>query len=554
MDAPIAQDRAQLAMEMIGVGAEISDHWRLEGSISSPESNVKELELMIKYEGWIDGSASAGYNSGALIAAIIRRSEKDTERILQISPQRIYEEDLRGQSPLHLSCNWPRGVILLLHYGGREILDRPDNEGFLPLAYSCTSQCLEAVKLMLDADSALCSGRESPYYDNFLDPFRGFFHEDITNFPGVFDGAIMTGTDEIISHLETALVVRRTRLYTLATSELTPKELEQLGVTSDRLLDEKACVVYAALGRKNVPIPSALRTPPDRTTLFHSEYLSPTLGESLYRRGFIDLDCTSCFGLTPLMFLGHYELPNRLKAALQRVSWLISRGADLGRKVNPPEHMLFDPSITAAHCIGSWIGRAVYEAGSLDELEDESRSVLGKMAVLKHYDNCLCACSSHGCTPAIMPLKGIMKMVRLSEVSSYCIEKRIWVIDWLNNLLGHSHEAWQWLSREIIRYVTFEKLGLAHTCCQSRYDVFDMWDDMDDKEREEIHDEERLSIRKLDALVTDFEEKYTELGVTVPEFLNGYWKTRMEEVEREDEPLDEEQIAKIKDLGVVIHS
>lgn len=67
--------------------------------------------------------------------------------------------------------------------------------------------------------------------------------------------------------------------------------------------------------------------------------------------------------------------------------------------------------------------------GSLDELMDESRSVLGKMAVLKPYDNCLCACSSHGCTPAIMMLKGIMKTVGIWEVSSYCIEKCIWVID-----------------------------------------------------------------------------------------------------------------------------
>ena len=549
-------------MEMVGAGAENSDHWRCGfDEISFPRPNVKELELMIKYEGWIDGYASAGYKSGALIAAIIRRSEKDTERILQISPQRIYEEDLRGQSPLHLSCNWPRGVILLLHYGGREILDRPDNGGFLPLAYSCTSQCLEAVKLMLDADSALFSGRER----------RGLDHS-----PGIFEEAIMMSTDEIISQLETALVVRRTRLFTLATSELTPKELEELGVTSDRLLDEKACVVYAALRRNKVPIPSALRIPPYRTTVFHSVYLSPTLRESLYRRGFIDLDCTSSFGLTPLMSLG-LELPNKLKATLQRVSWLISRGADLGRKVNPPEHMRYDPSITAAHCIGSWIGRAVYWPhrfglpyninpyninrtrlfGSLDELEDESRSVLGKMAVLKHYDNCLCACSSHGCIPAIMMLKGIMETVVFWEVSSDCIEnieKCIWVIDWLNNLLGHSHEAWQWLSREITRYLTFKKFGLTHTCCKNRGWVFNMWNDMDDKEREEIHDEERLSIRKLNALVTEFEEKYTELGVTVPEFLNGYWKTRMEDVEREDEPLDEEQIAKIKDLGVVIHS
>lgn len=117
--------------------------------------------------------------------------------------------------------------------------------------------------------------------------------------------------------------------------------------------------------------------------------------------------------------------------------------------------------------------------GSLDELEDESRSVLGKMAVLKHYDNCLCACSSHGCAPAIMMLNGIMKTVGIWEVSSYCIEKCIWVIDWLNNLLGHPQEARQWLSHDVIRYVTFGKFGITHTCCRERIEVFNMHDDME---------------------------------------------------------------------------
>lgn len=73
------------------------------------------------------------------------------------------------------------------------------------------------------------------------------------------------------------------------------------------------------------------------------DLLSPALGESLYLRGFVDVDCTSSMGLTLLMFSGN-DRSIRPKAALQRFSWLISRGADLGRKVNPPEHICYDPS------------------------------------------------------------------------------------------------------------------------------------------------------------------------------------------------------------------
>lgn len=106
MDARIAQEIAQLAMEMAGAGAENLDRWRWENCANHAQmSDVREIEWTMNFDGWIHGYASARYDCGALIAAIIRRSEKDTERILQDSPQSIYEQDLRGWSPLHLSYN-----------------------------------------------------------------------------------------------------------------------------------------------------------------------------------------------------------------------------------------------------------------------------------------------------------------------------------------------------------------------------------------------------------------------------------------------------------------
>lgn len=405
---------------------------------------------------------------------------------------------------------------------------------------------------MLEADSAL-------YYV----PGLAFWNRG----HGVFEEAIATSTDEIISHLEDALVDRRTRLYTLATSKLSRQELEKLEITNDRLLDEKAGEVYGSLENRKIPVPPALRTPLyGQTTLFHNEHLSPARFESLYRRGFIDVDGISYSGLTPLMSMGiPFDIP--VKSALQRVLWLISKGADPGRRPDQSKRISNDPSITAAHCICSWIGEAVYLQdliepseingrklfGIMDGLEDECQSVLGRLVCTQFYDDCVCACSSNGCTPAVMMLKSITYSWS-SSAHPISFQRCIWVIDWLDNLLSHHHEAWQRLSHEFIRYETFEKLALTHTCCTRRYKAYDMRNDMDKTEREEIRDEERLMISKSDALVTEFEEKYTELAVSLPDFLNGYWKTRMEEVESEEEPLDEGEIAKIKDLGVVIHS
>lgn len=406
---------------------------------------------------------------------------------------------------------------------------------------------------MLDADSSLY-----PLYRFPLWRHRG---------SDVFEKAIATNTDEIISHLETALVDRRTRLYTLATSKLSRQELEELKITNDRLLDEKADKVYVVLRKRKIPVPPALRTSPwGQTTLFHNENLTPALGESLYRRGFIDVDGICSSGLTALTYMGEPSL-FRLNPALQRVSWLISKGADPGRKPDQSGCIHHDPNFTAAHCICSWIGKAVYPRdlcvqseinrtwlfGIMNGFEDECQSVLGKLVCTQFYDDCLCACSNYGCTPAVMMLKGITSPKGFVMYPSP-FRRRMWVIDWLDDVLSHHYEAWQKLSRDFIRYETFEKLALTHTCCKRRDSVYDLSLDMDKTEREEIRDEERWMISKLDALVTEFENEYTELGVSLPEFLNGYWKNRMEEVASEEEPLDDGEIAKIRDLGVVIHA
>ena len=383
----------------------------------------------------------------------------------------------------------------------------------------------------------------------------------------VFEEALRASSDEIISCLGNALVLRRTRLYNLATRKLDRKDLEDLNVTGDRILDEKAFEVCEVLKSRNIPIPSALRTPSHRTTVFHYENLSPTLGESLHGHGFIDVDSFDGSGLTPLMRMGSPYRTN-IEPALQRVTWLISKGADPRRKPDKCEPMYWNPSSTAAHYICSWVGVAIGGGwrspyvkrttffAILNGLDDDCQSLSGKLWSSKSYDGCLCACSSHGCTPVTMMLKGIragLLSYVLTEHIPTLIEGRSWIIDCVETLLGHGHEAWQWLSREIIQYETFEKLELTHTCCEVGF-FSEMRLRNDDVDGEEVRDEERLLIRKLDALVAEFQEKYTELGVTVSEFLKGYWKNRMEEVEREEESVDEEEIARIKDVGVVIHS
>lgn len=66
----------------------------------------------------------------------------------------------------------------------------------------------------------------------------------------------------------------------------------------------------------------------------------------------------------------------------------------------------------------------------------------------------------------------------------------------------------------------------------------------------EVQEEERFLIDQLEQLVSEFELKYKELCVSLPEFLRGYWAERMEEVLTE--VFDEDEAHAMEEAGVVV--
>ncbi|BCS23740.1 uncharacterized protein APUU_40184S [Aspergillus puulaauensis] len=101
----------------------------------------------------------------------------------------------------------------------------------------------------------------------------------------------------------------------------------------------------------------------------------------------------------------------------------------------------------------------------------------------------------------------------------------------------------------VLRVCTFESLGLRHTC---RYHyLFDPeLGEVELDDIAEVQAEERLLIEQVKELVSEFELKYRELGVSLPEFLRGYWADRMEEVLAED--FDEDEARAMEEVGVVL--
>lgn len=101
----------------------------------------------------------------------------------------------------------------------------------------------------------------------------------------------------------------------------------------------------------------------------------------------------------------------------------------------------------------------------------------------------------------------------------------------------------------MFRVCTFESLGLRHTC-RDHYCPNSELGDVELDDIAEVQAEERLLIEQLEELVSEFELKYRELGVSLPEFLRGYWAERMEEVLAEG--FDEDEARSMGEVGVVL--
>lgn len=132
---------------------------------------------------------------------------------------------------------------------------------------------------------------------------------------------------------------------------------------------------------------------------------------------------------------------------------------------------------------------------------------------------------------------------------------RISVTYWLENeLIAEKTGNPPTLVEDVIRFETFEALGLKHTCCQSqslRYDE-NFAPRHEPEEIWEIREEACDLIQQLDQLVDDFLRSYEEHGESLSVFLTGHWRSRMAAVLADAQPADSEELGRLRDIGVVI--
>jgi hypothetical protein len=324
-----------------------------------------------------------------------------------------------------------------------------------------------------------------------LNPFRQFLEKQ-----------------EIMTALVSELGKRRILLQELATQELAQEDLLLLDFGQDTILDSKTFRVLQLLDEHGVPVPSQLRCADEEgETVYHTTPFNKRLTQCLFDAGFREVD-QSCNELTPLMGLGDPFLEN----ALLGVCWFLQKGADLHKPIpigllsgNGRVEPDSDQTYRVVHMVAFGLGlntEAQYISRSLDP---DAYAVACELFLDDKQDPCICGCSSRGC----------VSIVQLTK--SYCSKypKPRWprkpgitgIASFLSDIhaSGRNLEGSNQAMKSFIRVLTFNRLGLTHTCCKYKSGrvpyrrpalVLMVRDEI-----EEIQEEERFRRAELESLI-----------------------------------------------------
>lgn len=252
--------------------------------------------------------------------------------------------------------------------------------------------------------------------------------------------------------------------------------------------------------------------------------LDPTAADYVWRAGF-RFDCHS---KAYDVWHRYAELDEKLDWAL----WFVSKGLS----TSDMDFHLFMDSV----CIWPYsLAGIKAHLCSHEERLDLFWDIYSSPVSVDHQ----CACSVDGCIPALSIFKSDWRRGLFGLLLAECCGDRV-----------DSH-FWNWLAPRMIRCFLFHKLDLTHSfsCCQNMSMKYRIWDFSRSwvKERQE---EEWYLRSRLDSLVQGLVTEYEELDISLSKFLDGRVRERaLEVLEGEQEP-SEEDIRKVRDIGVVLEA
>ena len=369
-----------------------------------------------------------------------------------------------------------------------------------------------------------------------------------------WDADSMAGMVEVISEL----AQRRRNLQNIAEDKGIWSDYTR---NSDGLVNARARELYDDLVDRGVQVQPYLR-PIDRNVYAHINVVKWAIFDALYTAGFKDIDLVDMNPpshgesfVSP--FLTHVTTKGDKYGSdglLKLKQWFLAHGANL--QVQWP----FSRA-TTLHCLSYKLGESIYgrrNMGPYNELSEALSTVLEK-----DCDGCECGCSIRGCLPVTTFCKGISFRGRWDPEPEEALDEALGLVLFWDDTAGklRSPEN-RWFVSAWIRFMTFEKLGIRHTCC----DLDRIQHEQNEnpnihvsptrrslEETNNIKEEDAFLLELLEKLVRRFENRLDDAWEDWGELVYGNWKVVMKRVLGTLEKIDRKDFAEgRKQLGVYI--
>lgn len=344
------------------------------------------------------------------------------------------------------------------------------------------------------------------------------------------------------------LVDRREDLKRLAANNLPRMDATAFGLFSDSILNSNTTRVIQPLEECGISVPPSLQvhrcdSEEGRhtcTSAYHNYYYSPLRPSTLWSVGFRHLNIPDVDGVTPLMFWCE-------RFSLWKAGYclrMVEKGADLST-------LAPDGASTIGHELYSKIGqisshRTVNEHHGQIHIFDLTQ----KLSHRDPQDSCRCACSPGGCTPFVRFLQAATGSRYIHSASSLMRQ--------LHKTINKTHTSvTKAQMRSVVRYATFEMLGIRHTCCHAEPGLT-CHGLRHNEELDELRRGDCFLVALLEDLAAEFEaelekmaqERYVKEDLS---FWHDCWLPRIQNVLESIDSAEIEEPDKLaaEDIGVV---
>ena len=471
--------------------------------------------------------------------AILRRDALQLEQIIKLSPSTVHFQNAMGQSPLHVAADWPWAIALLLENGADPYLT--DSYLYTAIDYACRLGNYDAVKILLDEGSPL--PRNGPLRQ--IIRCQEVYYSEQTRLR-IFR--------LIISHL----AIRRRELLHIARTLLPEARLSSILPPNETVPDSNAYQLIAAVRE------AGHATKPeywydDDEGLYQSSEIFPAAADVLYEAGFTHLEGQGRWGATPIT----------VKHTSAMIVWLYQRGASFADWTSSTAKQCTAPFVPSMYLAIQGLAESVYDyrhyrvndtitLRPLIPDDFEALNILLQDNFSDYRDLCKCLCSAGGCSPEVIMLKAIQMRIIEWRVSRWELSSAqplptfIQLVDkTLVEFEGRlASSILVRLSQAAIRMVLFSDLGIRHLCCEFWYHIRRV-PLICQEEADEIREEDRLLAEQFEVLLPEAQLAWGKSSKRLTEFWREFHRANI--CRRRNGPADETNLAKLRDLGVMIH-